>query len=275
MKKTGPLIAALVCLLSISSCATFQGLLKQPTITFEKVSMQEMSLFQGTAVFTFRIENPLPLSLQLEHLQYNLQINGRELAKGTLHKGITLKSREIRPVDLPVVVRFSDLFASLSEFMEKDTIPYALSGSCGFGMFTVPFQKSGTFTVPTIPDISIQGMTVRELSFSGATLLFRLDIVNQNDFSLVLDGLDYQITLGDIDLVSGKTEKIPDLSEKGHSTIALPVNINFLALGRAAYRLLSEPETHYAIQGFMKVAAPEGEEKRFPFSNSGTLQIQK
>ena len=158
--------------------------------------MKDTSLFQSTLVFVYAVTNPNPIDLSLDQLQYQVKIGDKNLAKGNLKKTINIPGKGTANVEIPVEVRYMDFFNSITEFFQKDDIAYDISGSFGKFGLQVPFHKKGMLPIPKLPQISLNRIDIKKLSLSDASLVVVLDLVNENDFKVGMDGLDYKVVLG-------------------------------------------------------------------------------
>ena len=220
-------------------------------------------------VFHYRITNPNPIGAKLDSIAYTLTFNDKEFVKGSLAQGIQIKATGSEMVELPVTINYLEMFQSITAFIDAETIQYHIFGSAGVGPVTIPYSKEGIFNIPKMPKISINKVRLAKITPLGASLIFSLDLSHSNPFSLSLNGLDYRIKLGGTEFSQGSAVNIAPLSEQGKTTIEIPVNINFLTLGRSAYNLLmKQGPCNYEISGAMNIG-----EKSLPFLKKGEVPI--
>ncbi len=265
--------------LFISSCAGVrefvETFLQKPQITLEEVSIQDASLLAATMVFHYRITNPNPIGVRLDHIAYTLTFNSKEFVKGTLDQGIQIKATGSEMVALPITVNYLELFQSITEFIQEETINYNIFGSAGVGPITIPYSKKGILNLPKIPKVSMNKVRLSKITLSGASVIFSLDLSHSNPFTLSLSGLDYQIKLGGTEFARGTTVNIASLSENGKTTIEIPINVSFLRLGRSAYNLLKQGACDYEITGSLNINSSQLGKKSFPFQKGGKVPIGK
>ena len=141
-------------------------------------------------------------------------------------------------------MRYMDFFNSIAELFQKDEVTYDLSGSIGKFGLQVPFRKKGTIPVPKLPQVSLNRIDIKDLSFTKASLVVVLELINENDFKVGMDGLDYKLTLGNNELVNGKTMSIAPIMANGKSVLELPVNLNFCSwVGQPTNCFSTRPQT--------------------------------
>jgi LEA14-like dessication related protein len=269
------ILLLLVCTVALSGCATLKALIQKPTVAFESVTFQNMSLFDGTLVFSFKVTNPNPIGINLDKIGYDLKIGDKDLVKGTIDKGLSLKARGTETVELPISINYLDFFKSITDFINSDKIKYDLSGFFQIAMLSIPYQAKGSLDIPKIPAISLRNIQVKNISFTGASLLMTLEIDNNNPFAVAIKSLNYGINLGGEKFANGATTKPTDITKNGKSTVEIPVDVDFLKLGRSAYKLLTKSSTGYELTGNMKISIPKVGDKEFPFSKVGQIPIGK
>jgi LEA14-like dessication related protein len=269
------ILLLLVCTVALSGCATLKELIQKPTVAFESVTFQDMSLFDGTLVFSFKVTNPNPIGINLDKIGYDLKIGDKDLVKGTIDKGLSLKARGTETVELPISINYLDFFKSITDFINSDKIKYDLSGFFQIAMLSIPYQAKGSLDIPKIPEISLKNIQVKNISFTGASLLMTLEIDNNNPFAVAIKSLNYGINLGGAKFANGATTKPTDITKNGKSTVEIPVYVDFLKLGRSAYKLLTKSSTGYELTGNMKISIPKVGDKEFPFSKVGQIPIGK
>jgi len=262
-------------LVFFNSCATLQKLVQEPTVDFNSMSLRDLSLLEGTVVFNFNVSNPNPIGITLNKLSYDLKIDDSEFVNGVLDKGINLKANGSTSVALPITINYLEFLESVTEFVKKDNVAYDLSGVFEFFGFDIPYHNSGDIQIPDLPDISIENVCIKNISLTGASVVFRLGVDNENAFPVNISGLDYGIKLAGIQFADGKSNTPAKIGEKGKTTLEIPVNVNFLQMGLSAYNLLTKSSSEYKLTGNIKIEVPETGEKSFPFSKTGDVTFSK
>ncbi len=69
--------------LLLQACASgVPGVIEQPKISIQNISLQDISLTQGTALVTLNVANPNAFPIPLQGIQYGLSLNGHPVASG-------------------------------------------------------------------------------------------------------------------------------------------------------------------------------------------------
>ncbi len=271
-KRTLPVILIIS---SLCGCLTLRDLLVEPEIEFDGMTVRDLSLFEATPVFKFKVANPNPMEIPLRNVSYDLKINNKKFIKGVSEKELTLKAGGTGVLELPFHIQFMDLFESMSDFPKYDTVQYELKGNADVGgVFAIPYYKSGELAIPKLPEVVLKQVDIGKISFKGASLTFTLNIVNPNEFDLFLNELNYKVSLGEWKLASGITQTIPEIDKKGKTTLKIPLHINFLEFGRSLHSLLKQPTSKYSLSGDMKFEVPGIGMKAFPFQKSGVIDLK-
>lgn len=271
-RKAPMLLVLIIAVGLMAGCQTLKQFVRKPAVSFDRMAIEGMSLFEATAVFMLKVENPNPIGIRVSGLTYDLELEEKPFVKGNLDKGVSIAAMETESVAIPVTVNYMDLFDSVSGYAGKDEIAYELSGTVDVMGFALPYRSRGSLPVPDLPKVSLRSVDVSGFSISGASVVFEMAVKNDNSFGVGLNGLDYAISLGGLSLADGRA-KVGALDEKGTRTVSVPVNVDFFKLGRSAYRLLSGENADYALSGDMVFSVPGAGDKRIPFARAGRVPL--
>lgn len=275
MKKTFALCLVMGLVLMVSGCETLKMLIKPPAVTFDSVTISGASLFQSTLELTYNVSNPNPVGMKLDAITYNLVVEGKSLFEGDQPKGIMIPGMGSEKCVLPITVNYMESVESVIDLFKKDSLAYEVSGTFKLGMFTIPYSHKDTISLPKPPKVSVKGLRVTSMSFTGARLELTLDIENENACVLDLTSLNYGITLGGFRLMQGQTDNINVSGDQKHKTINVPLELNFLSLGKSAMSMLSQGNLSYEVKGDMVFNVPMIGPKQFPYSKSGQVGLTR
>ena len=273
MIKKASLLLILVTL--ILSCAALEDLVQKPSVAFSTVDIKEMSFSGATLEFLFKVNNPNPLGFTISKAAYDLRLNQQAFLKGDLEKGISLPASGQAPLAIPFSIDYFEFFKSVQNFLKEDSLDYDLSGNVAVGPFTVPYSVVGKFAVPRLPEISLKDVQVEDLSLSGASLNFALDVKNRNSYAVNIEDIEYNIALGAVSIASGKTEKLNPVSGGEAQRINIPLKVSFVDLGLSVYQMLTGGNTDYELSGNIGFDLNRAGVKQFPFSTRGKVQLKK
>ena len=271
MKKI--IIITILVSLLFFGCATLKSLVKEPTIKFKTVKLRDLGLFDATVGFVFEVDNPNPIGVTVNDLEYNLKLDNKEFLSGILDDGIKLQANGKSTFEIPVNIDYIEFFGSVSEFLKHDELPYNISGKMKIFEFTIPYSNSGTIDIPSVPKVSLVGVEVGNISLSGAAMVFKVKMKNLSDAALNLSKLDYKINLAGKEFGSGIANISESLTANGEKLIDIPLNIDFLSLGAAASNIIRGDDASYKLEGNMEIAGPKGIKKQIPFNSSGNTSI--
>jgi LEA14-like dessication related protein len=142
MLKRIPLLFSTALLLQ--ACVSgVPGIIEQPKISIQNISLQDISLTQGTAIVTLNVANPNAFPIPLQGIQYGLSLNGRQVASGDQVQNMNIGARQEVPINIPVKLDFAELIRLAPEAMRSHSVQYDLTGAVRLPFINVPFQRQG------------------------------------------------------------------------------------------------------------------------------------
>src|SRR5512144_2818854 len=152
-------LAVLLVPVLLSGCAGLQDLAKaafrEPRLAFMSAALDKLDLDGATLAFTWEIENPNALGLDLARAGYQIEVEGTRVAAGDLPAGLKIPANGKAPLTFPVRVRFRDVPGIVSLLGSgKEDLGYRLSGSLGvrtpLGVLDLPMSHADRVKVPAL-----------------------------------------------------------------------------------------------------------------------------
>jgi LEA14-like dessication related protein len=101
-----------------------------------------------------------------------------------------------------------------------------------------------------MPQIKVKGVKISKLSFTSAELLTQVEVNNPNAFNLAMSNLNYQLNINNQKWGEGNIAKTSNIPEKGKGVIDIPVKLDLVSVGQAAYKVLLNKSTiEYELTG--------------------------
>lgn len=274
MVRNFAFLLSFAALVTGSGCATMQQLIDPPEAHFKGMQIKEISLFDATPVFTFELVNFNPMGLNIRNMTYNLKINDQKFVKGVTGQGLRLKAGGSETVELPITFNFLDVYETLSDFQSAETARYDLSGTIGVGPFNIPYHAEGEFEIPELPEVSVEGVRVEQVSPSGASLVFSLQLKNENSFPLHPKGLDYAVKLAGEEMMEGTVREIGQITDHGATRLQIPLNLDFLKLSRPVLSAVRGSAADYEITGHLNFDVAGRWDQSVPFQKVGVVNFR-
>ncbi len=241
---------ALAALLALGGCASVRSLLgagfAPPTLTYESWSADQLDLEGVTLALHYRLENPNDFGLDLRHLGYRLEVEGRQVVEGELPAGVQIRAKGATPFAIPVRLRWQDVPGFVELLLTRAEVAYRISGNVGvgspLGTVDLPFDHRDRVALPRPPAIGIEGISVRESSLSALSLDLKVRIENRNTFPLPVGALTYGLRVGQRDVVAGGSHPLVAVPPGGRATIAIPIRISLLGAAESVSEVLQGAE---------------------------------
>lgn len=127
----------------LQACSSVPGVIEQPKVSVQNVSLKELSLTAGTALIALNVTNPNAFPLPLEGVEYALRLNGTPVAGGDQVQKIYIGARQTLPVEIPLKLNFSELMRLVPQALRERRVQYDLSGAVRLPLIKIPFQRQG------------------------------------------------------------------------------------------------------------------------------------
>lgn len=244
-------------ILSLSGCAELAKHVDtvKPTAKLTGMHLANINFEQVDLVFDLAVENRNPVPLNLAGLDYDLKIENQSLVSGVTAQAINIAANSTSPVQLPITLKFSDLKNLPGELWKKDNLAYQLAAQLNLnlpviGNYPIPVSKHGELPVPKIPDIKLKDIKIKDLSFTTAEIVAMVEIINPNNFDMALSKMNYALNINQQSWGQGNIEKSSNIPKKGKGSIEIPLKLNLLNAGTAAYTILkNKSPLQYQLTG--------------------------
>ena len=208
--------------------------LDKPTVRMSEFKVQDADFTKLGTQFTFEVDNPYPVGIDLQTLNWKLAVSGHQFLDGAKDKGVAVDAGATSTVKFPVDIVFADVFAIAAESKGLDEIPWNIAGDVAIdspiGPISVPFDEGGVFPALHKPQISLQKLRVAKLDILKQTATLELDVgvETEQPSPLSFANFDYGLTLAGVDVASGAVDIQPI---EGSGTVTLPIDLKLLDLG--------------------------------------------
>lgn len=145
-----PLAAAL---LVLAGCAVNTlAHMQSPKVDVTGVKLKGTTLAGADVLVQLRVDNPNDVNLVLDGVVYHLRLNGQPLLDGHYDQQIQIAAGGPTAVELPVTIRFDDLYRVIQTLQNQKNPEYALNADLRFavpvlGEVTVPVTQTGKVPV--------------------------------------------------------------------------------------------------------------------------------
>ncbi len=134
--------------LLLAGCSSLGGIkLEKPNVTLAGLSVAQMDLFEQRYLVKLRIQNPNDVALPIKGMNFNLDINDKQFARGVTSKAVSIPALGEGVVEVEVVssiMRIMDQLRAL-EAGRLEGLNYALTGNLILSKLVpkLPFEAKG------------------------------------------------------------------------------------------------------------------------------------
>jgi len=128
------------------------------------------------------------------------------------------------------------------------------------------------------PTVSFRSVSVEDLSPSGLTANFDIDVQNPNVFEIPVNGAAYKLSLSGIQVIEGEASSSGSIPAKGALPVTVPVRLQFEQILQAEKEILkSGGNVPFDLDGALEFSAGKlslGKTIKVPLHFSGTLPLR-
>jgi LEA14-like dessication related protein len=255
-------------------------LLQIPKIQAGSFSTGKIDLNGVEQNWTFTIDNPNVFSIPVPDLNYNYTVNGIPLIRSGIVVGTGLiAASSATPITVKVGVQYADIIAllgslgsgtQLSSMMKMDSI------------FNIPALEGlvSSFEMPAIlpvfhrPEISFQGINIKNMGLLAIDLVLNWEIDNKNDFPLTLSNFDYSLMINNSSWAQGILATPPRVNARSKTVIPLEVTISSVTLVTQIVDIINRgASVNFSTKGSFNFQGEGMERMGLPFDLSGLTRL--
>jgi LEA14-like dessication related protein len=230
----------------------------------------------------FTVENPNAFPIPLPDLNWNYAVNGVALVRGGVVGAGQIDALSETPVNIRVGVQYADILAVLgtlanssqvSSLMKLDS-NFNLPGMEGLTGFASSLEMPSILPIFHKPEISFQGISIKNMALQRFEFVVSWEIDNKNDFPLDLSNFDYNLLVNNTQWAQGILSNPPRINAKSKTVIPLELSINSVALITQIIDIVNRGSpVNFRSQGNFNVQGGGLERTGMPFDLSGVTRL--
>ncbi|MEW6750876.1 MAG: LEA type 2 family protein [Candidatus Latescibacterota bacterium] len=279
------LVVVLAALLLPAGCTLLQnaGQARKPRLSVQSVRITGLSFQQLDLVVDVGVDNPNPLPVRLAGLDWELRIADRSFLAGRQIQETQIDAAGRSTVSVPLILDYAQLQRAYQSLQGQDSTAYELELGLDLqvpvlGLQHLSLEHQGTVPVLRPPRVEGARLQVRSLSLTGADLDLQLQVDNPNPFGLLLESVDYRLTVAGELWADGTRRQAVRVGGETTQLVAVPVSISFLGAGRSIYKALSGEEAlPYELSGTLDLGTTLSllPHATLPLQLQGTLPVRR
>ncbi len=269
-------------ILCLAGCATLSSLrgIEKPTASVRHVRITGLNFEAARLAYDLVISNPNSAAVTFDGFDYDLQIEKTSLLRGMQTNRVHIAKNSQACITVPVSLGYQQVLDTVQSLGGKDEFAYALRGDALLdvpilGMTKIPLEHAGTLPIVRMPTLDIESCAVKSLNLTGAKIDLTVRVHNPNAFALSLANMAYAFNVSGKSWAEGTTAGTLALPVKGAGSVTIPINLNFLSVGSAAYEALTSTKpVPYTLQAKADVetSLKDFKRMRLPLQRTGELR---
>ncbi|MBC7188045.1 MAG: LEA type 2 family protein [Calditrichaeota bacterium] len=240
-------IAVLVTSGLLSGCAALKTIgVKEPTAAVKGVRLTSLSFEQLGLAVQVGVQNPNAVALTLAGYDYQLKLGGTPLFSGTQEQAVTVQRNAESVVEIPVALRFAELFDALQNLRTQDSTDLGVTANlwCDLpvlGRKKLPISVSHRVPLLKLPALTVEGLTAKMVGLTSAEIGLRVRVRNPNALGFNINQLSYALTLHDKVPANGVLQNL-QLPAHGTADFTVPVTVDLVKVGQALFSALTSKQ---------------------------------
>lgn len=247
-------ILAAALAVGIGGCAMLKKVVVRPNVAFDALALRSADFQRAAVDVHFNVDNPNAFTIPLKGYDYTFRIGEHTVVSGTEASAVRIPARGSERLTLPVVLDYSDVTTAVNRLTNDDVWPYTVEGTVRvdvgpLGAINVPFSHSGEVARPVPPNISIERINVRSMSFRNIDLDVVLLVENSGSLDYLVNSLNGSIALNGSRFAS--IDGLVDALElkQGAQRVTVPLRVSAASMAQGLLNMLSDGEVRYELTG--------------------------
>ena len=239
--------ALMLVTLLLSACTAIKDAvhMRTPDFALESLRLTGLGMDSVDLAFDIGVQNPNPVPVTLEAIQYELWLEGTRFLTGRQDSPHDISALGKSTIVLPLTLDYSDLRQSYAALEGQDSTAYELRARLTFqipvlGYRSLNLRRSGRLPILRPPRLAVADIRLQKLDLGGADVVLQLQVTNPNAFSLGVRQLDYELSVSEHSWATGQLAQPLQLKPRGKQVIEVPMSVDLSQLGFGVYSALSQ-----------------------------------
>ncbi len=250
------------------------------TMSIKDINSESLDLECGIV-----IDNPIPIQIEADSLDYELWIDSVRVMKDTYAKKFTIKKNDSIKIKLPVTIRQEALKKVVQRFdrTKADSADYSFRTSfrprfpiVGKREITIRSEKR----LPAIRGIAVNVDKIRihHLGLKKSSIGVDVIMTNKNAFPIKISDGKYDVKIEDDFKMHGEMEKHIAVPARGSENISMEIDVSSMKLPKLGWKMLFEKNTtkfNFRFTGKLDAEQALIDDANISMSASGTVAEMK
>jgi len=270
--------SVLIIFLSLTSCKSLVSSFQEPKLSLQSVEIANINLDSVKMLCKVQVENPNGFDLPFPETDWEFFINAGSFAKGNLKNNHKVKARNSALVDVPVELKYSDVFASFKSLAGSKEVDYKVALGLKFPYPLIrdkvwTFEHEGMLPMPQLPRIRTPSMRMERADTTRAEINVTINVENPNPFELPMPKIEYDYRLNRNSFIKGNLENEGTLAANKVTPVTFKLIVNYADLFRNFASLLNAFQADSLLVITCDYGLPSLSSRPQSFEVSGTLPV--
>jgi LEA14-like dessication related protein len=258
---------------------------ESPVLAIASMSIKDINSESIDMECGIVIDNPIPIQIEADSLNYELWIDSVQVMKDTYAKKFVIKKNDSILIRLPVTIRQEVLKKVIKKFdrTKADSADYSFRTSfrpqipiVGKREITIRSEKR----LPAIRGIAVEidKIRIHHLGLKKSSIGVDVVMTNRNAFPIKISNGEYDVKIEDDMKMHGEMEKHISVPPRGSQNISMEIDVGSMKLPKLGWKMLFEKNTtkfDFKFKGKIDADQEMLDDADISMSASGTIADMK
>jgi LEA14-like dessication related protein len=256
-----------------------------PRLHVASLEMERFDMEETRMIMDLRIDQPVPVPLQLDSLTYVVLLDTVEIARSTYAHDVRIPAMGSGTISTPFTTRTNRLTEILNHWEEAgvDSVDHVLVATFHSPVLfwrNEPAQVRIVERLPAyrIPKVSLHNPKIEKFGIGESRIMVDVMVVNPNSFAYNFKETDIEVKVRGDEILKARVDDPIHLPINDTAVVRVPLELSPGRALRSAWDyLFNAPSTPYEFKISTTIVSQEGalNNSHFEFFGEGTLKELK
>lgn len=272
-------LLALSAVFAFTNCEDLDLLSKKPEFSLNSVELADISFEDMKLLCKVNVENPNRFTIPFPEIDWELFINTNQFINGTILNGEPIRSRGTTVVEIPVSLKYEEVFDTFTSLKGSKELDYKIALDAKFTFADIvdkvlSLEFEDKLPVLQVPEISFDGIKVKNTGLLQTDFEFNFGIENSNIFDMTVNNLSYALEINNSRWTNGGVQN-RSIAKDRKTIVPITFSISYVDIVLGTIQGLINKDVSYNFTGnaFFGADLPLADNLGTSFNKIGTTKL--